>query len=409
MKSHSSNGFRRAALLTAEAVGLICLSACRGSDSGDNPAQAYAYVTSADVQGQQVPGSVYQFAIGSDGSLTPMEVASVASGITPTAIVSDPTGHYVYVANNGDGTISQYAIGAGGQLGALSPATVSVGGDFSGVMRYSLSVDPQGRFLYLVMSSQDSSAPGAAIAQYSIGSGDGTLTPLDTSLVTVPAYAGPLVFDRNGHAYLGQVVEARVGLVSQFSVGTDGSLSPLKPATVSATGAAVGIEIAEGGQIAYVLSRCVYQACDHQGVELYTVGTDGTLAPTGVATLSGPYVNPIALLVNDSTSSAYLLTNYMGVDTNTGAVYQYAVDISGTLVPETPASLNVASGAVAESLDANNLYALSANDLGRASGGPFPGGHVDHYAIGTDGRLTAMSTTEVEGGRPTAMTLVLRH
>ena len=98
----------------------------------------------------------------------------------------------------------------------------------------------------------------------------------------------------------------------------------------------------------------------------------------------------------------------MGVDTNAGAVYQYAVGSAGALTADMPTSLPVASGAVAETTYGNNLYALSANAVGFASGQP-AGGHIDQYLIGSDGLLTAKSTATVAGSLPTSMTLVVTH
>lgn len=80
----------------------------------------------------------------------------------------------------------------------------------------------------------------------------------------------------------------------------------------------------------------------------------------------------------------------------------------GALVPDTPASLRVTSGAVTETVFGPNLYALSANAIGFASGSP-TGGHIDHYSIGNGGLRTAVSTTPVTGGYLTAMTVVAPH
>jgi hypothetical protein len=131
------------------------------------------------------------------------------------------------------------------------------------------------------------------------------------------------------------------------------------------------------------------------------------LAPTPVSTLTGSHVNPVAMLLNDTGSSAYLLSNFIGIDTNTGAVYQYAIDDSGALMPYVPSPLDVASGSVAESTYASNLYALSANAVGSAVGSA-PGGNVDHYAIGSDGRLTAVSTTSLTASRPMAIAIAVQ-
>jgi hypothetical protein len=112
-------------------------------------------------------------------------------------------------------------------------------------------------------------------------------------------------------------------------------------------------------------------------------------------------------MVTDGTgSSAYLLTNFMGVDTNQGAVYQYTIDSTGALKPGTPASLNINTGAVAESTDGRNLYALSANARGHAPG-PLPGGSVDHFVVGSGGALSPGGTISIADGTPTAMALVV--
>jgi hypothetical protein len=122
-----------------------------------------------------------------------------------------------------------------------------------------------------------------------------------------------------------------------------------------------------------------------------------------VAAIAG---GPVA--TDDSGSSAYLLTNLLGVDTNTGAISQYAINSTGALVADTPLSLNVASGAVTEIAFGPNLYALSSNAVGSILG-PRTGGHIDHYSIGPGGLLTAVSTIPLTAGNPTAMAVVEAH
>jgi 6-phosphogluconolactonase (cycloisomerase 2 family) len=399
-----------AAYRIAVGTALSSVAACGGAGSGatgggGQPA-VYAYVASADVNNRAVAGAVYQYSIASDGSIAPLSIASVPTGVTPTAVVSDPSGRYVYVVNSGNATISQYSVGTDGSLVALSPAVVRIAGPFQ-FAGFSLSIDPGGQFLYVVGSPRDPPGPPtASIAQYSIQS-DGTLVSLAQAYLTLSVSAsGSLAIDPGGRrAYLPGATNAPGGLVSQFSINPDGTLSPLMPATVAAAQGTVAVTIAPSGQTAYVMSTCIDTACDGQ-IEPYTIGANGTLTPTGVVTLTGAHVNPVEMVTDGS--GAYLLANAMGVDTNAGAVYQYAVESTGALAADTPASLSVASGSVAESTYRTSLYALSANAIGFASGQP-PGGHIDHYVIGTGGLLTAVSTTTVAGSLPTSMTLVVAH
>src|SRR5690349_9760203 len=173
MKDRSRIGFRRFAFLVAIGALLSSLAACDRSSNDTGQISGYAYITSADAEHRELPGAVLQYSVASDGSLAPLSVASVPAGATPIAVVSDPTGHYVYVVNQSgaaNATISQYAVGAGGGLVALSPAVVSISGPSSAVVGHSASVDPTGRFLYVVIETPYTVLPAPSIAQYSIGS-----------------------------------------------------------------------------------------------------------------------------------------------------------------------------------------------------------------------------------------------
>ena len=390
------------------------LAACGGSGSSLAPtpvphgqfSTGYAYVTSADFQGQPVPGAVYQYAIGADGSLTPLSIPTVATGATPTAIVADPSGRYVYVGNQGDATISQYAIGAGGGLSALAPAAVSLPGPSLGAAsRLVLSVDPSGRFLYAVtnpplLPPQSSSS----IAQFSIGS-DGTLTPLMPASITLAGSAsGSLAIDQAGeHAYLAVNSSEAGGEVLEFSIGSGGALAPLLPASVAAPSTPFSVVLPAGSQSVYALSVCVDNLCDGQ-VSLYALGAGGALSSTGALTLTASHVDPL-MLVSDG-SHAYLLTNLMGVDTDMGAVYQYSIGGSGALAPLSPASVALATSAVAEALDGTELFVLSSGSV-QAGPASASGGCLDRFVVGTDGTLSSASSTPVAANSVTAMALVL--
>jgi 6-phosphogluconolactonase (cycloisomerase 2 family) len=393
----------------------LLLTACGGGSGefnagGGQGPTGYVYVTSTMPQSS---GVVYQYGIGTNGSLTPLSTASVPSGLRPTAIVSDPNGHYVYVVNEGDATISQYSVGAGGALTALSPATVSTAGPSADITSYTASIDPSGRFLYVVGLSfvPAPSAPPttpAVILQFSIGN-NGTLTPLSPSSISVPTPAlAPLAIDPGGrYAYLATTSTASRSQVLQFSISNDGSLAAVASPLVTAAANAIGVTIAPDGRTAYVLSACIDTNCDGQ-VTVYAVGMNGALTPTVTTTATGSHIIPITLLADTSGSNAYLLANQMGVDTNQGTIYQYTISSAGALAPDSPASLGVDSGAVAESVAGPFLYALSANAVGFASGNQ-TGGHVNHYAIGSGGVLTAVGSETVAAGLPTAMTIVAAH
>jgi 6-phosphogluconolactonase (cycloisomerase 2 family) len=373
------------------------------TSSGAGVPPGYAYVTSADTQGQKVPGAILQYTIGSDGTLAPMSVASVPTGIDPTTMVSDPSGNYVYVANAGDATISQYVIGTGGALVPLTPNVVRIPAGGS----YSLTANPKGSFLYVVIGTGSPSGSTAAIAQFSIGS-NGTLAPLAEPAVTIATpVAGSLTFDSGGQFGYLAAGTSTAGQVIQFSVNSDGSLLPLSPATVAASATAVGVSVALSGLTAYVLSSCIDSACDAQ-ITQFTIGSTGQLTSVGATTLNpGSSQIPVAMVTSGAGSNAYLLANPRSPASSAGLVFQYTIDSGGGLALDTPNSLSLTSRAVAESTYGSNLYALGANSTF--------GGSINQYTIQSDGLLTAGATTSIATGvptatsQPTAITLVVAH
>jgi len=196
-------------------------------DSGPmaiDTAGRYAYLVNS------TQGTVSQYTIGATGELTPMSPDTVATGsgttlTFPRSISVNPTGKYVYVANGGDNSASQYTISADGTLVPMSPATVSVG---SGVS--SITVDPTGKYLYAANEN-------SAVSKYSINL-NGTLTPM--SPATIATGDGPLSTDPTGkYAYVTSSFDATVantfvGAVLQYTIGPTGALTPLNPPKVTA-------------------------------------------------------------------------------------------------------------------------------------------------------------------------------
>jgi 6-phosphogluconolactonase (cycloisomerase 2 family) len=395
--------------LSLLALGMLvgCVAACGGAGTMPTTGasgSAFVYVVSQGAPNALLQGAVYQYAIGADGSLAPLATSSVATGTKPVAIASDPEGHFVYVVNSGDATISQFSVGSGGLLSPLVPATVSISGAIlGGTVFTGINVDPSGRFVYVAERAPDP-APTATIAEYSIGN-NGALTPLPTPVQLVAAFAGSLAIDPNGQfAYLGGITAVANAAVSQYSLAANGALAPLVPPTISETTNVIGVYVVPSSRAAYVLQACIDALCDGQVVQ-YTVGADGNLAATGNTAITGSHVNPVALLTNNSGSNAYLLANFMGVDTNQGSVLQYSINAQGALVQGSPPSLPVTSGAVALSSFGSHLYALSSNAIGQASGPP-PGGNIDNFTIGSSGTVSNVGTSVLTAGFPVAMTVV---
>ena len=113
-----------------------------------DPSSNFVYVTNST----DGTVSAYKISDGSDGhpSGTPVPVAKspFAAGTSPSAVVAEPSGKYLYVANSGSGNIFAYKIKA--TTGALT----KIAGSFpTGSAPDSLTVSNDGKFLYATNKS----------------------------------------------------------------------------------------------------------------------------------------------------------------------------------------------------------------------------------------------------------------
>jgi DNA-binding beta-propeller fold protein YncE len=121
-------------------------------------------------------GTVFQFTVGADGTLTAKSPPSVPAPTHPTGLVVSPDGHSVYVSNAA-GTILQYTVQADGTLTPKSPPSVAAG---TGPGAPAISAD--GKSLYAPNQGD------GMVLQYTVQA-DGTLTP--KSPPSVAAGSGP--------------------------------------------------------------------------------------------------------------------------------------------------------------------------------------------------------------------------
>jgi hypothetical protein len=360
----------------------------------------YLYVTAA-AAGAGASGALYQYSVGSNGSVTPMAKASVSAGVNPAAVAADPSGHYVYVVNVGDSTVSQYTVGVGGALSPMSPAVVTNPG--MTMLRFTpnaVTVDPSGRFVYVANSGD------GTVSQFSIGSG-GQLTPLTPATVAAGSDPVSITIDPSGsYAYVanyGIGAVAGPGTVVQYSIGVDGTLTPLNPATVSAGASPVAVTINPDGTAAYVMSNCNGSLCTGS-IEQFAVGTGGVLTATGGTASTGGHYNALGMVM-DQAANAYVLTNFMGVDTNNGALWQFSLDSGGALTAGNPPMLGIGPAALAQSLVGDSLFVLTWN-FGIGGNAGSGGGSINRYTVGTGSLPTLADTTTLLAVNPASMVYV---
>jgi DNA-binding beta-propeller fold protein YncE len=380
-------------------MGLI---GCSSDGSGTDPAAAgYVYVTATTSAG--APGALYQFTVGSNGSVTPMQQASISTGVYPTAVAADPGGHYIYVSNGGDGTVSQYTVGAGGALSPMNPATiVNPGMKALGTAPSAATVDPSGHFAYVANWGDDT------VSQFSIGSG-GQLTPLTPATVATGKAPVSITVDSSGHyAYVansGQSGVQTVGTVTEYSIGADGTLTPLNPASVSAAGTfPLAITIDRDGTSAFIMSDCNGGPLCTGSIAQFALGSDGVLSATGAATNTGNHIFPTNMVIDEAGTHAYVLTDVMGVDTGSGELWQFGVGTSGALAADSPPMLSSSQVLLAQSLVGSSLFVLTWNYV--VPSGAIGGGGIARYTIGTGGLLTFADSTPLTAANPTSMVYV---
>ncbi len=253
------------------------------------PAGKYAYVANSG------DNTVSEYAVGSDGGLTPLATPTVVTGTGPYGVTIASSGKYAYVVNHNGGatgSVSEYAVGADGSLTLLASLA-----EPTGTSPVSITLDPTGQYAYVANSGDDT------VSQYSIGA-NGILTPM--SPPTVATGSGPtgVVVDPTGtHAY---VTNAAGNTVSEYAIASDGTLSALAPATLASDAAPRAITLSQGTAAVQTVPTFAYVANSGDGsVSPFTIGTDGKLASLGSPATAG--ASPVAVTVSPSGHYAYVL------------------------------------------------------------------------------------------------------
>jgi 6-phosphogluconolactonase (cycloisomerase 2 family) len=327
----------------------------------------YAYVVNNG------DNTISQYAIGTSGTLSPLSIAAVATGNSPQSVTVDPSRKYVYVTNLADNTISQYVIQSDGTLAPNTPATVATGNG-----PWALAVNPSGAWAYVIDSADDT------ITQFSINS-SGALEATTVAPVATGTEPWNITLSPNGrYAYVSNHGNTAPGgmTVSQFSVDTNtGVIVPLNPPTLAtAFPYPGGITVDPTSSYAYLSN------IDGDTASEYGIAADGSLsslAPASVATGT----EPVFLAFDPTGKYAYEANYTVDLSSAPGTVSQYAVGIGGQLTPLAPATVLAGTGPGWIDFDPFGKYAYVVN-LGD---GTLPG-TVSEYAIGTGGALTLIGT-----------------
>ena len=355
--------------------------------------QGFAYVVN------QSGATVSQLTIGSNGALTALTPPSVPCELRANSLAVDPSGKYLYVVNERGatsasyGSISQYTIGADGTLAPMTPPTIAK--DYG---PSDIAVHPSGKYAYAITFYYPSDGTKLrSVAQYTIGA-DGTLTPMSPGAVAITGSNPQFIAIHPSGNFL--YVSDGSGVVNQFTVDPNtGALSAMTPATVpfpfgTAGHTAFAITVHPSGKWAYVTDY-------YGGIAEYTIdATTGALSPLSQTTVVGTVFQCAAWIAVDPSGKYAYATN---CGSTSEAISQYTVGADGTLAAMTPASVAGASAGTNVQVDASGTH------LYMTSGTSGSGSVVSQFSIGANGALAPMTPAAVTvGASPNALVLVKR-
>jgi 6-phosphogluconolactonase (cycloisomerase 2 family) len=220
------------------------------------------------------------------------------TGTAPRGVTVDPTGRFVYVANNGSNTVSMYVINQ-------TDGTLNTKTDYTaGINSRSVAVDPTGRFLYVANNASNT------VSMYVINQTNGTLntktdytTGIEPFNVTVDP-TGRFVYVVNGVS----------NTVSMYVINqTNGTLNT-KTDYTTGTGP-LDVTVDPTGRFLYVSNN------GSNTVSMYVINqTDGTLnTKTDYTTGTSPFnvtVDPTGRFLYVSNFGSNTVSMYVINQTN---------------------------------------------------------------------------------------------
>jgi 6-phosphogluconolactonase (cycloisomerase 2 family) len=267
----------------------------------------YVYMTT----NKSNPGVIDQYAIDFDSGSLSQIGTPVAAGNDPVTLVAAPNGQFVYVINQGDSTVQEFAVQGDGTLASqhVYPA--------GGAHPTAVAIDPQGAFLYVTNSYAAGASTGTGVVSIFPVNADNSLgTPLTPQPVGIKP-VGITVSYFNHFVYVVGQQTSTTGLILGFSQNaTTGALTPVPGTTITGTaGNSVVTGFASGVVPSAIAeeptSRFVYvtdQAANH--LIGYTVLPAGGLLPM----VNGPFATGLfpANLTIDPTGKLIYVVNYNG-------------------------------------------------------------------------------------------------
>jgi len=342
---------------------------------------AYLYVTTSKAS----PGVVNQYTVDYQSGALVQIGTPVAAGNNPVASVAAPNATSIYVVNQGDSTVQEFAVGSNGLLTSKNTYPTT------GNTPTAVAIDTAGKFLFVTCKYQGANTSGAgALSVFPVGT-DGSLgSAVNINIGNDPVSVAIANF--NPTVYVVDQDPTAPQVLAFAENTTSGALTPVS-GTTATTGFAAGVQpsaIAEDptGRFVYVTDQAANQLIG------YVVLTGGGLQPM----VNGPFATglfPVAVLVDPRGKFVYV-ANY-----NARSIGAYTLN-TATGTPSGVAGTTVLTdpNPVAIALDpALGIYVYTANNLGSTVTG--------EQLNPSTGVLAAIQNSPFPAsGNPTSVTIV---
>jgi len=243
------------------------------------------------------------------GILTALSTSPVAAGPTVQSLAMHPSGKFLYAANSGEGDVSLFTIAANGVL-TESGSRIKVGAPTPTI----LAIDQAGTFLYVGNAGTNN------IAIFSIDASSGTLTAVPNSPFPVGlsplnlkvTSAGFLYVTGLGPTLTGGTIE--VWSVSAVSTGALTFVNAFQSGTNPN-----GLAISPDGSHLYTANTA------DNSISEFSIGSDGNLTPLNGSPIGESYSAPLSVAVESSGKFLYV--------SNEGSanIAAYAIGSDGSL------------------------------------------------------------------------------
>ena len=288
-----------------------------------HPSARFAYVANYacafGVGCGSTPSSLSVYSIdGGTGALTPLAGSPYTTGVGSYQVTVDPTGRYLYVVNFFSNDVSAFSINTG--TGALTPVP---GSPFStaGINPFSVVIDSTGRFLYIANAYADLTyTPGSAnVGAFRIDTDTGALASVAGSPYPAGSTSASTIAISCRNLY---VANSSDNTVTAFSIDpVTGALSTVAGSPFAAPGTPSSITVDPLGRFAFVPNGA------SNNISVFAIDGTGALSPIAGSPFTATGAYPYAASVNASGSVLYV-ANYQG-----GTVSAFAIGSTGTLTP----------------------------------------------------------------------------